>query len=32
MIVANQNNNEFNQVLAANGEVKTKIILNIPTK
>jgi len=32
MIVANQNNNQFNQVLSANGEVKTKIILNIPTK
>ena len=32
MIVANQNNNEFNKVLSANGEVKTKIILNIPTK
>ena len=32
MIVANQNNNEFNQVLSSNGEVKTKIILNIPTK
>ena len=32
MIVSNQNNNEFNQVLSPNGEVKTKIILNIPTK
>ena len=32
MIVSNQNNNEFNQILSANGEVKTKIILNIPTK
>ena len=32
MIVSNQNNNEFNQVLSVNGEVKTKIILNIPTK
>ncbi len=32
MIVSNQNNNEFNQVLSPNGEVKTKIILNIPSK
>tara|TARA_B100000287_G_C20661548_1_gene790299 strand:+ start:150 stop:1082 length:933 start_codon:yes stop_codon:yes gene_type:complete len=32
MILANQNNNEFNQVFRSNGEVKTKIILNIPTK
>ena len=32
MIVVNQNNSEFNQVLSPNGEVKTKIILNIPSK
>ena len=32
LIVSNQNNMEFNQVISPNGEVKAKIILNIPTK
>ena len=32
MTVANQNNMESNQVMSSNGEVKAKIILNIPTK
>ena len=32
MIVSNQNNMESNQIMSSNGEVKAKIILNIPTK
>ena len=32
MTVSNQNNMESNQIMSSNGEVKAKIILNIPTK
>ena len=30
--IGNQNNMESNQIMSPNGEVKAKIILNIPTK
>ncbi len=32
MMVSNQNNMESNQIMSPNGEVKAKIIFNIPTK